>query len=95
MCKRLGLYIPYFYPNDLYVNWPFTELSLVWDKFHPDRPMPEETISITYNGQMVMSLARIRKTSRELWREMYEILVSEVDDPRHVHGFAWKAEQEG
>ncbi|KAI5448869.1 hypothetical protein NCC49_006056 [Naganishia albida] len=92
----LGLYIPYLYPNDLGANWPFTELSLVWDKFHPDLPMPKDSpISITWNGQMVMSRATIRKRSRELWREMYEILLSEVDDPRHVPGFAWKAEQEG
>lgn len=60
--------------------------------------MPKDArspISITYNGQMMLSRATIRKTSSEVWGETLEILVSEVSDPRHVPGFAWKAEEEG
>lgn len=58
--------------------------------------MPKDVpISVTYNGQMLLSSATIRKTSRNVWREMEGILVSEVKDPRHVPGFAWKAEEEG
>lgn len=89
-------YALFAYPYDLDNSWPFTEMSILWDKFHPDVSMPKDTrISITYNGQMILSLVTIRKTSRETWKEMHEVLVSDVDDPRHLPGFAWKAEKEG
>lgn len=91
-------YAPYVYPYDLGNSWPFTEISTVWNMFHSSLPMPKDArspISITYNGQMMLSRATIRKTSSEVWGETLEILVSEVNDPRHVLGFAWKAEEEG
>jgi hypothetical protein len=89
-------YALYVYPYDLDNSWPFTEMSILWDKFHPNSTMPQERpISITYNGQMALSLSTIRKTPRAVWREMFEVLVSDVDDPRHIPGFAWKAEKEG
>lgn len=55
----------------------------------------EEPIAITYNGQMLLSLATIRKTDLRVWKEAGRILVSEVDEEGHVPGFAWKAEKEG
>lgn len=58
--------------------------------------MPKDSpISITYNGQMLLSRATMRRTGREVWSETMKILVSEVDDPWHVPGFAWKGEEEG
>lgn len=64
--------------------------------FHPDLPMPKDVpISVTYNGQMLLSRATIQKTSRDVWSELEGILLSEADDPRHVPGFAWNGEEEG
>ncbi|KAJ9107101.1 hypothetical protein QFC20_003826 [Naganishia adeliensis] len=89
-------YSLYVYPYDLGNSWPFTEIATVWDMFHSELPMPKGSpISITYNGQMLLSRATIRRTGREVWSETMKILVSEVDDPWHVPGFAWKAEEEG
>lgn len=58
--------------------------------------MPKvEPIAITRRGQMLLSRKTIRKTDLATWRETVRILVSEVNDPRHVPGFAWKADREG
>jgi hypothetical protein len=96
LTDRLGHYKPFQYPYEEGNNWPFEEFSLVWKKFRPDTPMPEDApMTVTYNGQMVVSLGTIRKTDRKVWKEMYDILVSDVHDPRHVPGFAWPAKKEG
>ncbi|KAJ9116863.1 hypothetical protein QFC22_004520 [Naganishia vaughanmartiniae] len=82
-------------PLDLLNNYPFPEMSIAWDLFHPEAPLPKTPILTAYRGQMVISRDRIKRTERKAWEHTIRILISERDDPIHVDGFGWKGEEEG
>lgn len=55
--------------------------------------MPTDPITITWKGEMVVSLERIRARGLEVWTDVRDVLVSEVGAPNHVGGFSWNAEE--
>ncbi|KAJ9101882.1 hypothetical protein QFC21_003222 [Naganishia friedmannii] len=101
--RDMGVYLDHIFahyglfadPLDLLNAYPFPEMSIAWDLFHPETPLPKTPILTAYRGQMVISRDRIQKTEREAWEHTIRILVSERDDPIHVDGFGWKGEEEG
>lgn len=53
----------------------------------------DQPILITWKGEIVLSLERIRKTRHKVWRDMRDILLSEVGSLEHVGGFEWNGEE--
>ncbi|KAJ9110415.1 hypothetical protein QFC19_001540 [Naganishia cerealis] len=82
-------------PLDLLNMYPFPEMAIAWDLFHPGTSLPKTPILTAYRGQMVISRDRIKQTERQVWEHTTRILVSERDDAEHVDGFGWKDEPEG